>query len=87
MRVLIVEDDFTSRLLLQRVLLSYGTCDFAVDGKAVIDSYGPALKENDHCDLVCKDIMHPKIDGHETLRRIRGIENEMGINGSEEVGI
>jgi len=33
MRTLIVEDDYTSRLLLQSLLSRYGECHIAVNGK------------------------------------------------------
>ena len=39
MRVLIVEDDFTSRKLLQKFLSPYGDCDIAVDGKEALEAY------------------------------------------------
>ncbi len=32
MRVLIVDDDFISRRLLQKILSAHGDCDIAVDG-------------------------------------------------------
>ncbi len=37
MRILIVEDDFTSRKLLQRLLSQYGECDIAVNGEEAVD--------------------------------------------------
>ncbi|MBA4418955.1 MAG: response regulator, partial [Syntrophus sp. (in: bacteria)] len=39
MKVLIAEDDFTSRRLLQKLISSYGVCDVAVDGKEAIESF------------------------------------------------
>ena len=39
MRILIVEDDLTSRLLLRKMFQPYGTCDVAVNGKEAVDAF------------------------------------------------
>ena len=39
MRTLIVEDDFTSRLLLQTVLSRYGECHVAINGKEAVEAF------------------------------------------------
>ena len=39
MKVLIVEDDFASRKLLQSILSRYGTCDIAIDGIEAVDAF------------------------------------------------
>jgi two-component system chemotaxis response regulator CheY len=38
MRTLIVEDDFTSRLLLQTFLSRYGECHVAINGKEAVEA-------------------------------------------------
>lgn len=81
MRTLIVEDDFTSRLLLQRILLPYGEAHVAVDGEEAVKAFSSALEAGQPYDLVCLDIMMPKKDGHEVLREIRGIEGKRGVLG------
>ena len=42
MRILIVEDDFTSRMLLQKILAPYGECSAAADGEEAIRAFGAA---------------------------------------------
>ena len=42
MRTLIVEDDFTSRLLLQSFLSPYGECHIAVNGKEAVAAFRAA---------------------------------------------
>lgn len=87
MRVLIVEDDFTSRKLLQTILSPYGECDIAVNGKEAVEAYIQAVEEERPYDLVCMDIMMPEMDGQEALRKIRTVEKEKGIRGADEVKV
>lgn len=87
MRVLIVEDDFTSRKLLQMILAPYGECDIAVNGEECIDAFRMALRDGKPYDLVCMDIMMPQKDGHQALKEIRLIEKEQGISHANEAKI
>ncbi len=79
MKILVVEDDFVSRLLMQRVLSSRGEVHVAVDGQEAVMAYESAVAEGAPYQLICLDIMMPKMDGHEVLRRIRDSERARGI--------
>ena len=79
MKTLIVEDDFTSRLLLQELLKSYGPFHIAVNGKEAIDAVRLALEAGEPYDLICMDIMMPELDGKAALRAIRDLEGVTGI--------
>ena len=79
MKTLIVEDDFTNRLLLQELLKSYGLCHVAVDGKEGADAALLALDAGEPYDLICLDIMMPEMDGQEALREIRDNEEARGV--------
>lgn len=87
MRVLIVEDDFTSRKLLQKFLSPYGDCDIAVDGKEALEAYEMSWVKSEPYDLICMDIMMPNVDGQEALKEIRKIEKDMGIKNHDEVKV
>lgn len=87
MKFLIVEDDFASRFILQKMLSPYGECDVAVNGIEAIDAYNLAVKEEQPYDLICLDIMMPKMDGQEALKLIRQREVELGIEPKDEVKI
>ena len=87
MKILIVEDDFGSRKLLHVFLSPYGDCDIVVDGEEAIEAFRLALQEGTPYDLICLDIMLPKLDGQEVLKRIRTIEEEHNIVGKRSVKI
>jgi two-component system, chemotaxis family, chemotaxis protein CheY len=82
MKTLIVEDDFTSRLLLQQFLKSEGPAHIAVNGNEAVAAVKAALDADERYDLICLDIMMPVMDGQEALRKIRALEAAKGINSS-----
>ena len=79
MKTLIVEDDFTSRLLLQEILKVYGPSHVAVNGKEAVAAVRLALAQNAPYDLVCMDIMMPEMDGQQAVSAIRAMEESRGI--------
>lgn len=87
MKILIVEDDFTSRKLLQTILAPYGDCDMAMNGLEAVDAFKAALEANAPYELICLDIMMPEMDGQEALKIIRGIEKERGLRGPNEAKV
>lgn len=87
MKTLIAEDDFISRFVLQKMLLEYGPCDVAVNGKEAVDAFTWALNEGNPYSLICLDIMMPEMDGNEALKIIRQKEKENGILPSNEASI
>ena len=84
MRVLIVEDDSTSRKLMQSILSAYGSCHVVIDGEEAVEAFRLALDEGAPYDLVCMDIMMPNLDGHEALARMRDLEREKCIPPEKE---
>ena len=87
LKILIAEDDLVSRKYLNKVLNKIGECDLVVDGKEAIDAYMLAISENSAYDLICLDIMMPKIDGTKVLKTIRELEDQQGINKEKRVKI
>ncbi len=78
MRTLIVEDDFTCRLLLQSLLAQYGECHVAVNGKEAVAAFRAAQQNGQTYDLICMDIMMPEMDGQTAIREIRALEEAGG---------
>lgn len=83
MKTLIVEDDFTSRLLLQELLRSYGPSHVAVDGKEAVAAVRAALDSGEPYELICLDIMLPGMDGQQALREIRALEEARGLDAGD----
>ena len=65
MKALIVDDDFVSRLLLQKVLMAYGEAHIAVNGKEAVEAFTAALRLGSSYDVICLDIMMPEMDGQD----------------------
>ncbi|NLO99071.1 MAG: response regulator [Clostridiaceae bacterium] len=80
MRILIAEDDLASRKFLFKFMSQYGKCDIVVDGLEVLDAFLMSIKENNPYDLICLDIMMPKVDGVKALKAIRDLETQKGVH-------
>jgi len=87
MKILIEEDDFTSRKFMLRFLSKYGECDITVDGTEAVEAFAMALDSNEGYDLICLDIMMPGLDGYQALKKIREIEQEKLVPEDKAVKI
>ncbi len=83
MKILIVEDEYISRVLLSEMLSAFGTCHVAIDGKEAVTILEHSFETKKRFDLVCLDIMMPELDGQEVLHCIRNKEKSMNINRAE----
>ena len=79
MKILIVEDEMTSRVILEKILSSFGEVQVSMDGVEAIEVFSSALEEGSPFDLVCMDFMMPEMDGRTALTRIREMERDRGI--------
>ncbi len=87
MKCLIAEDDFISRRILNELLSPFFSCDIAVNGEEAVASCRLAHAEKRPYDLICLDIMMPRLDGREALRQIRALEKELGVPANLEAKI
>jgi two-component system chemotaxis response regulator CheY len=78
MKTLIVEDDFTSRLLLQTFLSRYGECHIAVNGTEAVEAWRLSRQQGSPYNLICMDILMPTMDGGEAVRQVRQLEETCG---------
>ena len=75
-RILIVEDDMSSRLYLNKILEKTGASLLnACDGKEAID----AAKTDPEIDIILLDIQLPVIDGYGVAKKIREFRNDVII--------
>jgi two-component system chemotaxis response regulator CheY len=81
LRMLIVEDEFLSRQLLQSYAAEYGSCDVAVDGVEAVRAVQLSYESGKPYDLVFMDIMLPNKDGQTALKEIRSYEEKRGVQG------
>ena len=74
-RILVVDDDRNTRLLMQAILESeHYTVSLAEDGMQAM-----ALLEEEHVDLVVLDVMMPRMNGYEFTRELRAAHSELPI--------
>ncbi|KIH75352.1 two-component system, chemotaxis family, response regulator CheY [Geoalkalibacter ferrihydriticus] len=87
MRILIVEDDFTSRRLMHKLLENLGECDLAVNGAEAVAAFEAAHRDGRPYRLICLDIMMPEMDGQDVLKLIRRREGELGVAPRHEARV
>lgn len=89
LKILVTEDDFTSRKIIKLMLSRFGQVDIAVNGEEAIEAVTLSFdgEKPEPYDLICMDIMMPEVDGMEATKRIRKIEKEKGIPLNNEAVI
>lgn len=87
MKILLAEDDFSSRKVSSRLLSQYGDCDVVVDGEEAMEYFVAALEENKPYDLACLDEWIPVMDGRRVLKKIREIESQRNIPQENRVKV
>lgn len=85
LKILIAEDDMVSRKLIWKVLSTYGNCDLVINGIEAIDAIMLSLQENEPYDLICLDIMMPKVDGIKVLKTLRDLECQNNVENTSKV--
>ena len=87
MKTLIVYNEEADRVALKKILLDYGECNFAENGRVAVNAFQRAWSRGDPYDLVCLDIQMPVLDGFETLRILREMEVAMSVTNDERCRI
>ena len=78
-RLLIVDDEATSRMMISKFLEKYGECDFAMDGMEAIRKVHKSIEDNKPYSLITLDILMPNILGSKALSIIRNMEKENNV--------
>lgn len=83
-KILIVEDDFASRLYLNRILEKYGIIiSNAEDGLTAVN----IVKENPDIELVLMDIQLPVMDGYAATAKIKDFNRNIIIIAQTAYGL
>ncbi len=85
MKILLVEDDFLTRKLMQIYLKEYGICDMANDGLEAVEAVKISINEDDRYDFICLDILMPELNGQDALKQIRDEESKAKVKNSKIV--
>jgi two-component system, chemotaxis family, chemotaxis protein CheY len=75
-KILVVEDELTSRRILYSFLSPFGEVDIAVNGNEALTAVEKTIKNNRPYELIFLDIMLPELNGITTLKKIREIESQ-----------
>ncbi|MBF0107944.1 MAG: response regulator [Magnetococcales bacterium] len=84
MRILIADDDDSSRRLLEGILSPYGECVMAETSLQAVDLFREGYDRGDPFELVCLDIMMPDMDGQVALAQMRDIEKGKKISPNDQ---
>lgn len=87
MRSLVVDDDQICRSVLQHTLQAYGPVCYAVDGLGAVAEVARSLAEHTPYDLITLDIMMPDLDGKQTLKLIRKLEELFGVTQGVKIAM
>lgn len=87
MKVLIVEDDLSNSVYLEKLLPEGTESVRAADGAQAIELFTASLESGARFDVVFVDLLLPKMDGHEVLCSIREYEEEKNIEGDDATAL
>ncbi len=87
MNSLVVDDEMTVRMLMQKLLSQYGNCDAAANGHEALQAFLNSVQTNQLYDLICLDIKMPVMDGKEVLKHIKAIEKKAKISENKRAKI
>ena len=86
-RILIVEDELVSRLLLSRTFSKVGTCDSVADGNEGVMAYLMAIEEGKPYQVIALDLRMQGLQGRSVLKFIRRTELERDHFGNDQTKI
>lgn len=86
LRALVIDDASICRKRLKMLLEGHFDCEYACDGREGVSLYQKALENGNPYNLVTLDINMPELNGHETLKEIRRLEEQndrCGLDGAK----
>ncbi len=72
---------------MEKYLEEFGEIDSVSDGQEGLDAFKRIMNEGKKYDLICLDIMLPRMDGQVMLQELRRAEESHGIKGLNSVKV
>lgn len=82
MRILIIDDDYSSRLIFSKILSNIGKCDSFENGLEGKEAFIVAHEQNDPYEIIITDLIMPKLSGIDFVKVVRNYEYSKGIKNS-----
>ena len=79
-RVLVVDDEVASQIVMKSILNSHCCVDVASNGSEAVEFFVQSLNDKRPYDLIFMDIQMPKMDGYMITREIRTLKNNKKAN-------
>ncbi|MEA2083667.1 MAG: response regulator [Thermodesulfobacteriota bacterium] len=79
MKILIVDDEITSRVKAETILSQYGECDMAASGAEAVERFIQTHENERPYDVIIMDIHMPELNGIQTLKQMRDWETTHNI--------
>ncbi len=79
LKILTVDDEKTSKIIMNEIFSKYGSCTYADKGLNAIELYLEAFENNEPFDLIILDYSLGHMSGLDILEQIRNNENEKKI--------
>lgn len=87
MKILVVDDNQTNRIIMNEMAGKFGSVDLAEDGNQAVEMAKNAILKNEYYDLIFMDIAMPERDGKDAVRIIRWLEEVKGFSQQEATKI
>jgi two-component system, chemotaxis family, chemotaxis protein CheY len=87
MKILVVDDETVSLRKMELIMKYYGACDRLENGEAAIEAFVKAWEDWSPYDLITMDMIMPKMNGDETLTKIREMEKQKNVPEDRRVKV
>jgi putative nucleotidyltransferase with HDIG domain len=79
MKILVVDDEIVSRMLMKKIMESFGRCTEADSGQRALALFHESEETGAPFDLITMDISMPEMDGTQALQKIREFEETNNV--------
>lgn len=87
MKILIVDDEQTSRKMIRGFVSRFAVCEEAEDGQEAVNAFINAWENWSPFDIMTLDVEMPEVGGQEALQQIRGLEKSKNVPGDKQVKV